>query len=433
MKKLTACFLLLALLCAAAWADVPTRVHYVPVPDTAFGGREGRVLAATPDGHRLLLYTSDAIPYIWDTQTASRIPLTFEGQEDVFDKTARQFAHNAYYALYMAGGFYDAEQHEQWKNDYDARVSVLTGGGKLQTLEQLAVLLPLAEFHIWFLDMEESHVLLMNEIGLFVADLTNGSCRLFTGTTVKSNSILAGEKAFVGDGGFGFVQWDWTAGDIREVPVDDRCDGFDRMAGWVSPDGDFWISGGDSWYPTNEEEVAEYSWRFANITRGDEPIRVRIAEAFRPLYAMVRNFSEALYTSDGAYVLVYDTSFRYAFVVVNLGTGDSAWFKNVSAWRATDLPDGPCLTPLTAADGGFVCYDLDGEQMVLLDPQTGGLTPLSFYMRSEELPMQYREIGSVGTRTGEIWTTITTRMIKNAYGSRSGMVFADLPGYFVVE
>ncbi len=431
---LLALALLLAVPALGEGPAAPVRVRYVPAPAEVTENGADCVFAATPDG-RFLLAGGRRDLWIWDTREAARIELSFAGTAERFEEDVRQTAQ----ALWSQQTTLPRtqEEYQAWQLELAQtidEVAAAGGAAHLQTFAQARAVLPSWEPNFTLLAVGGRYAVMFCRLDRFVVDMTTGLCSVPREPVGGTFSYVCGGRVLNLSSVAGTVsEWDPATGQI--TPVETRASLPDMYARALceGPEDGLWIIGPDYVSPVTDEEWAAYALNFADGA-GRRALRISLpyGEVASGLVLWSGMIDRAMATADGRHVLVASSLMPILFAVVDTVGGTARWFPDSSPASTRDLSTEP-LKPLAALADRFVCWRPSDEQFVLLDPETGALTPLAFSMRSEALPLSYREPGRTGTRAGEVWTTVTPVMLRETHANEAGMIFAWLPGYYVVE
>ncbi len=442
MKKMTALMMALLILVSVAAADSITRVRYVPAPAGTLSDAAEYVLAASPDGRYLLAGVREM--YIRDTAEYRSIPLTFPDPEDAAYITdlVTQYVEVHFPGMELIFSLPEEEREEKRSLITEQLRSVMwaaTGGeNSFRNLDQIRLAFQLAGIKdppIEILGAGERYALVMYYyIGLMAVELSTGECRVFRTENSWRGPVLSNDRVYILAGEpMTWHMWDPDGNRTEEIVLpEERREVFnwDSVAA-ADAGGNLWLFAPDLWMPGTDEEKEAFRLNLLNVGTGGL-IRIPFPRAYYDAMNVSYPLMKKVYiTGDGRYALVDDNRGHFCFVVVNLSDGTCSWNLGINSGR---LDDGTTpMMPVAATEDGFICYDPAKEQLMFLDPAAMEYTALSFEMRSDDLPGQFREVGMIGIRPGEVWTTITIRMLTAPTDNGRGMIFSMLPGYLAVE
>lgn len=412
----------------------PTRVRYVPAPAEALTDSTSYVCAATADGRNLLIYGSEL--RLWDTQDHMQIPLVFSSQPEIMSETVESLTQYQFYQDSRNQFFTTSEEYQEalieWTEGVNARIeSILKrdNTSAIQTLEQLEKLFPgLIEFNVR--DVNDHYAIIVSSIGTFSVDLLTGDCLFLTTGPAYAVALNKDHVFFYGsyEDNYSLFSVDLVKRQFQALDINDYDLSFRNFMARSDKRGKTWLMGYNGWYPTNDEELEAFRLNMIEIFSGNT-WQISLPRAYWDRFLGVSSLDRSMITGDGNHVLLYSANMPVLFVMVDLTDGSSLWHDDTLSKSA----DSTLLKPISALENCFVCYRPSDECLVLLDPETGDATPLTFEMRSDDMPAQYRDAGSIGIHSGKVWTTITSRMLRNANGNSCGMVFGSMPGYLVLE
>ena len=442
MKKLMALLMALLILVSAAAADGITRVRYIPAPAGTLSEAAEYVLAASPDGRYMLAGVREM--YIRDTAENRNIPLTFPDPEDGAYITSSvttylRWKHPIMESLHSAPEEEWEEKLNQILEQFQEVIGAATGGENIfRNLKQVRSTFQMAGIEdpqIEILGVSERYALVMYYyIGLLAVELSTGECRVFRTEDSWKGPVLVGDRVYVMTGEWmAWHMWDLDTNETEEIVLpEERREVFNwNSVAAADADGNLWLFAPDLWMPGTDEEKEAFRLNLLNVGTGDL-IKIPFPKAYYDVMNLSYPLMKKVYiTGDGRYALVDDNQGHICFVVVNLSDGTYSWNRGINYTRSDD--DTTPMMPVAATENGFICYDPAIQQLVYLDPAAMEYTALSFEMRSDDLPGQFREAGMIGIRSGEVWTTITSRMLRMPTGNGRGMIFSLLPGYLAVE
>ena len=380
-------------------------IRYVPANRSAFVSDEYNLIAATPDGERLLITSSASDLYLWDGRTFSRTPISFARPEDAEEVAMRFVMANVMQVK--------NDQRSSMQEKMTARREEYLAKKKLEAFQNLDQIvecfggaLRLGRFRCGALSERYAYVYNYS-LTAFVVDLETGEARITPSD--KTLCALCGNRFLCSDMAGKATLMDLTTGE--ETPVSLLLGTLGRVRSitgvYLLPDGAMAAVGRSD--ITRDEEANQMveddffimnagTWLAACVPLGQS--------------VNLRTPTSICVTEDGRYALVYSpTYFRISgSSLVEMGTG-------------TVTAVSPSLLPVAGLDSTFLCYDLEASgvnynYLCTLDPETMATSVL---------------VSNHGGRDGrDLWgLSGFTNAVKS--GGRLFVSGVPLQGYFMVE